>query len=341
VKEPSALLIFGLLIFLISYSLVFGIRNFALRFGLQDVPNDRSSHHTPMPRGGGLAVVLLVIVVTLIGALLKEIPYVLAACLGCGLPVALVGMIDDIRHLSAKSRIIVHLFSATGVASFICISAASRLNSVPITAILLGALIIFYLAWMTNLYNFMDGIDGIASTQGITVTMITMTIAFQKGNFPLGLVALVLSSALLGFIIHNWHPARIFMGDVCSGFLGFTFGVLALWGALDNTIPFPTALILMGAFIVDATYTLLRRLLRGELVYQAHRLHSYQKLARIGHSRVCLALAALNILWLAPAAYSSMKFPEHSWLILLGSYVPLVALAYLVKAGIPEDREWS
>ena len=160
------------------------------------------------------------------------------------------------------------------------------------------------IVWLLNLYNFMDGIDGIAGIEAVTVGAGCAVVAFVVG-YPAGAIAcLLLAAASAGFLAWNFPPARIFMGDAGSGFLGVVFGVLAVDASRQTPELLWSWLILLGAFIVDATVTLLRRLIRGERVYEAHRSHAYQHAARaIGkHRPVTLAIGAINVLWLLPLA---------------------------------------
>jgi Fuc2NAc and GlcNAc transferase len=199
------------------------------------------------------------------------------------------------------------------------------------------------LVWVLNLFNFMDGIDGIAASEAIFVALggalLTAAAAPAAG---IGALAWLLAAACAGFLWWNWPPARIFLGDVGSGYLGYVIGVLALAAARTDPTAVWIWLILGGAFFVDATATLLRRALRGERPHQAHRSHAYQWLARrwASHRRVTLTIAAVNLAWLLPCALLAARHPARAaWLVLI-ALAPLAVLAYAAGAGAREgDRE--
>lgn len=170
---------------------------------------------------------------------------------------------------------------------------------------LLGSVLAaFYLVWLLNLYNFMDGIDGIASVEAISVCLGGALLFLFVGEFKVAQVTLVLAAAVMGFLFWNFPSARIFMGDAGSGFLGIVLGIQSLQAAWIAPQLLWSWIILLGVFIVDATFTLLRRLIRGEKVYEAHRSHAYQFASRHygRHLPVTLAVFAINFVWLLPFA---------------------------------------
>ncbi|MNQ74182.1 putative undecaprenyl-phosphate N-acetylglucosaminyl 1-phosphate transferase [compost metagenome] len=197
------------------------------------------------------------------------------------------------------------------------------------------ALAAFYLVWLLNLYNFMDGIDGIASVEAICVCLGGALLYLLIGEGGAALAPLSLAVAVAGFLFWNFPPARIFMGDAGSGFLGIALGVLSLQAAWVAPQLLWSWLILLGVFIVDATWTLFRRLLRGDKVYEAHRSHAYQYASRkFGkHLPVTLAVAMLNLGWLLPIALWVGVGGVDGVLGLLVAYLPLVWLAVRFKAG--------
>jgi len=198
-----------------------------------------------------------------------------------------------------------------------------------------------YLVWLLNLYNFMDGIDGIASVEAICVCIGGALLYAWLGDIQGALVTVLsLAAAVLGFLIWNFPPARIFMGDAGSGFLGITLGVLSLQAAAVSPELLWAWLILLGVFIVDATYTLLRRLLRGDRVYEAHRSHAYQYASRHygRHLPVTLAVTAINLLWLLPIALWVSFGGVDGTIGLLIAYLPLVFLAVRFNAGALEAK---
>jgi Fuc2NAc and GlcNAc transferase len=203
-----------------------------------------------------------------------------------------------------------------------------------------AALSVLAIVWILNLFNFMDGIDGIAASEGAFILFGAAGLQLVTADIsPNGIApALILGAACLGFLMWNWQPAAIFMGDVGSGYLGYAIAVLALESSRTNTSAVYTWVILGGVFLVDATLTLFRRLLRRERVYQAHRTHAYQWLARRwnSHSNVTVAVIAIDILWLFPCAALAAIFPTHAPWICLIALTPLAACGLVAGSGRAE-----
>lgn len=326
-----------LVVFSGSLFLTWGLRRYALARSLMDIPNNRSSHSVPTPRGGGVAIVLSFLTVILLLERLVEMPWpYIWALWGGGALTALVGFLDDHGHIAARWRLLAH-FSAA-------IWALSWLNGFPSVQLLgeefnlswLGHVFaVFYLVWMLNLYNFMDGIDGIASIQAVTACLGACVVYWVTGDTSLIWGPVLLAMAVSGFLYWNFPPARIFMGDAGSGFLGFVLGVFSIQAAWVSPKFFWVWVILMGVFIVDATFTLIRRLLRGDKVYEAHRSHAYQFASRqFGrHLPVTTAVIAINVLWLLPVAVCVGVFGLDGIVGMLLAYVPLLILAFRFHAG--------
>jgi UDP-N-acetylmuramyl pentapeptide phosphotransferase/UDP-N-acetylglucosamine-1-phosphate transferase len=268
--------------FVLCWLGVAGLRAWALRRGLLDVPNERSSHTAPTPRGGGAAVALAV----LLGAALGRLPL---GYLAGGLLVALVSAIDDLRPLPALVRLAAHVAAAGALVWGLPWPWA------------VGAAV--WVVGLTNAYNFMDGIDGIAGVQGVVAGAAWGVLGWLSGRPEVALLGALLAAGCLGFLPHNWPPARIFLGDVGSAFLGFSFAALPL--LLDARSPrsYLAGVLVVWPFVLDASFTFLRRLLRGENVLQAHRTHVYQRLTIAGwsHARVTLLYGLLATLGAALA----------------------------------------
>ena len=330
----------------LSLVLTGGLRRYALARSLVDIPNARSSHSVPTPRGGGVAIVvsfLLALPWLAVAGLASW--HLVWALLGAGAGIALLDFLDDHGHVAARWRLLGH-FAAAGWALF-------WLGGLPPVMVLghtlnLGwvghGLALVYLVWLLNLYNFMDGIDGIASVEAICVCLgaaALYALPGMAGGQAVELwLPLLLACAVAGFLAWNFPPARIFMGDAGSGFLGITLGILSLQAAWAAPQLLWSWLILLGVFVVDATFTLLRRLLRGDTIYQAHRSHGYQHAARrFGrHLPVTLTVAAINLGWLLPIALwvaSGRVDGVIGWSV---AYAPLVALAIKLRAGQREPR---
>ena len=326
-----------------SWALTSSVRRYALQSGLIDRPNARSSHTVATPRGGGVAIVVsflgLVVVLLATGSV---DPRLAAALLGSGGVVAVLGFIDDRAPIRASWRFLGHLLAAVWVLYWI-----GPLPPVPmlgvvvdlgIAATLLAAL---YLVWSINLFNFMDGIDGIASLEAIAVSLggaFVWWLTQPQGDWPL---AVAFAACVAGFLVWNFPPARIFMGDAGSGFLGCMVATLALWSSHTAPHLFWSWFILGGCFMVDATTTLVRRVARGERFSEAHRSHAYQYAARRhgSHKRVSVAYMLVTLLWLLPIAIAVAMGRLDGLVGVLVAYAPLVALAWHYKAGDRRGQE--
>lgn len=320
------------------------IRRYALARNLIDIPNQRSSHQVPTPRGGGLAIVLSfcagLFSLWLIGSLPTE---VLLALSGAGGLVAWVGFLDDRRHIAAQWRLAAHFLGAAWGLFWL-----GELPPLSVFGHLLYlgwpgyALAAVYLVWLLNLYNFMDGIDGIASIEAITVCLGgSLVYALSSPGGQDWLTPVLLLSAVAGFLYWNFPQARIFMGDSGSGFLGLTLGLLSIQAGQTEPELFWAWLILLGVFIVDATTTLLRRMIRGEALHEAHRSHAYQYASRhfAAHRQVSITVGLINLLWLLPLALLVTRGSLSGAAGLLIAYVPLVWGAFIYKAGAKEQQK--
>ena len=321
----------------VSFLATGALRKYALARSLIDVPNARSSHSVPTPRGGGVAIVLSFLVALPILAWTGAITWLLAlALLGAGGWIAVIGFLDDHGHIAARWRLLAHFGGAAWALCWIGGMAAFTVFGQDVHLGWFGYVIgAFYLVWMLNLYNFMDGIDGLASVEAICACVGACLVYWIGGYASLGIAPAMLAMAVLGFLIWNFPPARIFMGDAGSGFLGLVLGVLSLHAAWSDPVFLWAWLILLGVFIVDATFTLIRRLLRGDKVYEAHRSHGYQYASRkVGsHRPVTVAISAINLLWLVPVAILVVMRYLDGAVGLILAYVPLVLLAFKFHAG--------
>lgn len=316
------------------------LRRYALAKSVLDIPNARSSHSVPTPRGGGVAIVATFLLSLAVlweeGSADQSIIF---ALLGSGALVAILGFMDDHGHIAARWRLLGHFLAAAWVLVWIKGLPVLRVFGLDLEFGWLGFLFAaVYLVWMLNLYNFMDGVDGIASVEAITVCLGACALYLFSDFDQLLLVPLLLVMAVVGFLYWNFPPARIFMGDAGSGFLGIVLGALSLQAAWVSQKLFWCWLILLGIFVVDATFTLLRRLIRGEKVYEAHRSHAYQFASREygSHLPVALAVALINVLWLLPVSLSVLFFDVDGVLGVVVAYVPLLFLALRYRAGALE-----
>lgn len=330
-------LLLVLVVFVLSLVLTGGLRRYALARSLMDIPNSRSSHSVPTPRGGGVALVLGFLLALPVLAVLGAISWAATwAFLGAGAGIALLGFLDDHGHIAARWRLLGHFAGSIWALFWF-----SGLPPIELFGFMLDlgwfghVLAAVYLVWMLNLYNFMDGIDGIASVEAICACLGACLLYWLAGFDSLTIAPLVLAMAVAGFLYWNFPPARIFMGDAGSGFLGIILGLLSLQAAWVSPMLLWVWLILLGVFIVDATVTLMRRLLRGDKVYEAHRSHAYQFASRQygRHLPVTLAVAAINLFWLLPVAACVVLWGLDGALGLILAYVPLVILAVKFHAG--------
>jgi Fuc2NAc and GlcNAc transferase len=265
-------------------------------------------------------------------------PAATTALIGGGIGVAVVGFVDDHGHIAARWRLLAHFFCASWILYWIGIPCFEWMGATVDFGPGAAVLAALYLVWMLNLYNFMDGIDGIAGVEALTVGAGGTAVYWVAGMSMGGDTVLpaLLAAAALGFLAWNFPPARIFMGDAGSGFLGLMLGAFSLQAAMVRPALFWCWLVLLGVFIVDATVTLIRRLLRGERVYEAHRSHAYQHASRKfgAHRPVTLAVAALNIFWLLPWAMAIASGRVDGVVGLVVAYIPLLALALRFRAGL-------
>lgn len=325
---------------LVSLALTGRLVASARRMGMLDVPNERSSHSHPTPTGGGLAIIAAVIPAVPVAWLAGAIDGHLAMALVGGVGIAAVGFIDDRRTVSPGARLIVHVLAAAWALAWVGGVPPVQLGTTVFNLGWVGHGVgIVAIVWVLNLFNFMDGIDGLAGSEGAFVTgagaMLVLAVGQSTDSAP---VALMLSAACIGFLRWNWPPARIFMGDVGSGFIGYVIAILALASAHTDAGALFAWLILGAVFVVDATVTLVRRLTRGERVYQAHRSHAYQRLSRRwkSHRRFTLSALAVNILWLLPLATAALIYPESAAWLTVVAMVPIIAVACSAGAGLPD-----
>ena len=324
-------------ILIASCALTWAFRRYALINSLLDIPNHRSSHVEPTPRGGGLAFVFCFILVVLSLAYLKIIHSTMFITLvGFGTFIAILGFLDDHRSISAKWRLPGHFIACGFALYFLGGMPDITIFSWTLSAgLLTNVFAVFYLAWLLNLFNFMDGIDGIAAVEAVTVCLSGVLIYFLHHHDIEMLLPFSLAVSVSGFLFWNFPPARIFMGDAGSSFLGFVLGLFSIQAAQITPSFFWSWLILLGVFIVDASVTLLRRAVNGERVIDAHRNHAYQHACRYygKHRAVTLRVLIINLSWLLPLAIAVSNDVIDGFIGLLIAYIPLVFLAFKFNAG--------
>jgi Fuc2NAc and GlcNAc transferase len=275
---------------LISFALTYFVRYMAIKRKLMDFPNDRSSHDTPVPRVGGIAITITWYASLSILYLFNHIDKSLYYALLCGLPIAIISFIDDIKSISAWFRLLIHFIAAISAFYFLGGLRQFLLFDTGFSYIyFIYPVFIIGMVWFINLFNFMDGIDGFASNESIAISLVLF--AFSGNIVPLLLIACV-----SGFLYWNLSSKRIFLGDTGSTQLGFILIVLGLYFHNKFNLSILNWLMIAGPFWFDATYTLFLRWRNKEKLSEAHRKHAYQRLVQAGysHKKVNLILIIIN-----------------------------------------------
>lgn len=321
--------------------------HYAWRAGWWEPISARSSHARPTVTGGGIALVVgwLGLSVTLSWFLPHPYAGLSAeslALLAFGtLLIAGVGLWDDLTPLPILPRL-----GAQSLAVFAVLIAIGLPEPLRFGDFWFGELMGYLLTalagvWFVNLFNFMDGIDGIAASEAIFVAAMAAWLLSLAGYADLASGWAILVGLGLAFLFWNWAPARLFMGDVGSGFLGFIVMAGLFLAVEQGGLKLVTALILPAAFVCDTTFTLLRRIMRGDAWYQSHRMHAYQRLAKRwgSHGWVTFALMSVNILLIGPLAWWVERYLEGAlaWVVLVATYAVLLVLVARLGAGRLED----
>lgn len=279
---------------IVSFAAIVAVRAYAVRAGVIDRPNARSSHEVPTPRGGGLAILAGASISVAFLATLGVVHRRDAVILGAGAwSLAALGWVDDHSSLRASTRLAIQV--AVALLTVASVGGLPHLQFGALTLHLgrmgIGVAVIG-LVWSTNLFNFMDGIDALAASQASLIFGAIGALLLSRGDSSLGTIAIVLGSASLGFLPWNWPRARIFLGDVGSAPIGYLIGAIGIVSENRRDVPLLITVMISGVFIVDATITLLRRLMRGERLSQAHRNHAYQRLSRAFNSHGIVSFGA-------------------------------------------------
>lgn len=323
-------------LFVLSVIFTAGVKKVAESAQLIAIPTHRSSHVVSTPVGGGLAMVLVYALALLFLLFNGMVVGSELAVLCASLPIAAVGLVDDRSHVDFRFRLAIQIAGAIWVLALVGTLPPLTVGSMQLDmAFATWVLVPLALIWLTNLYNFMDGIDGLAGMETCCVTVAAGLLLVQAGDLSLALICLALFAGSAGFLVWNWPPAKIFMGDVGSGFIGYTLGLVALLSHYHESMSLWSWVLLLGVFIVDATFTLVRRVVRGEPWYQAHRSHAYQHATQKfgSHQIVSVAVLLINVLWLIPLAWLAGKHPEYGVYLTVLGIVPLAVLAKLFHAG--------
>jgi Fuc2NAc and GlcNAc transferase len=304
-------MILYLSVFLISFIFTWVVKYIAIKKSIIDIPNDRSSHTFPTPRGGGLAVVIVFFVGLTYFFFEGQIDKHLFYALLSGLPLTLIGFADDVISLKPGVRFLVQ-FVCAGLALFFLGGLYLQLIVFNLNMVwLLTPVAFIAIIWSINLFNFLDGIDGYIGSE---IIFIGFSIFFLTGEN----IGILLVTSVGGFLFWNWPKAKIFMGDVGSTFLGFTIAILAIYHQNNHITTLPVWLILTSVFWFDATLTIFRRIKNKEKLSQAHRKHAYQRIVQAGfsHQKTTLWALAINIVGLG-LAWLANTFKTYNLVFLI------------------------
>jgi len=300
--------VFALLTGLLSYFSSHQAMAMAIKAGMLVPPGSRQSHQVVTPAGGGLGLIFSIVVMSIMLQFLSPLPdFWWQKMLPGMLALALIGWRDDKEPVSSLARLLVQLAVTLWLLGFGWLQ-----FSVQEVALYVGA--VLAVVWMMNLYNFMDGSNGMAGFQGVFAGVMLSILFFLGGHYAMALMSLIVAAACAGFLPLNFPHARVFMGDVASVPLGFVFASLAIYGLHTGAFEWPVAILTMSVFIVDATLTLSVRVIRGERWYTAHAQHIYQRLIAHGwtHSRVLMVYQSINVMLVLPAILLAEIYPHYA-----------------------------
>jgi Fuc2NAc and GlcNAc transferase len=326
---------------ILSLGVAWLIYRHATRLGVVQDPNERSSHERPTPSGGGLGIVAGG---TLGGAYaMWSMPGSAFVVAVLALALGIIGYIDDRRQVPAAARLIAQLLLVASMVWALQPVSLADAVGLPLPVELAVIAIVIAAVYWINVFNFMDGIDGLAASQAIFMIGAAILLVFDTtaaGWSPLILWLFAIAAATFGFLLLNWPPAKIFMGDAGSTYLGFMIAFAAPATIAAGWLTVLQWLILGALFISDATITLIRRALRGEPVMHAHRLHAYQHLARRwqNHLPVTLVYTGINVFWLLPLAWFVGEAPSSGPVAVATAYLPIALLLLLAGAGRREAK---
>ena len=302
-----------------------------------DVPNSRSSHDYPKATGGGIAFagIFAVVIIYVFRDMNpgENFYHILVFSLG----LAVMGLVDDVFHLGIWARIGPQI-AVVAITLYLL-----GVPEIPLLGVTLHPgwfsylMVAVALIWFINLFNFMDGIDGIAATEAIFVNAGILFITLSADNAILKTLLPVLIAVLGGFLTFNLPPSKIFMGDAGSNFLGYLLGVICMLSTTTGITNIWVWCILAGVFIMDATFTLLSRVWAGETWYHAHRSHAFQ-LAAVrfnSHGRVVLIMMGINLFWLLPLAWLAQQYADKGLLITILAWIPLAFLVWVIRKSSP------
>ena len=324
--------LFTLFSFVVSAWLTWRFIKPTSRFYIVDYPNKRSLHTQPTPRSGGIAILAAVVIGSFFQVWWSNEQDGIVLWIGLALlVVATVSFLDDRSDVPVAYRLVAHVVGAIllllgGLSSYTVV-----LPGIDwILPVWSGNIMsLLFVVWMINVYNFMDGMDGFAGGMAVSGFGTFAVLGLLAGATLFSLLNMVVASAALGFLVFNFPPARVFMGDVGSSMLGFLAAAMSLWAEHERLFPLWIAVLVFSPFVVDASVTLIRRLLRGEKPWQAHKTHYYQSLVQSGwgHRRTVL-LEYIVMLGCGASALWAVRLPEQAQLMLLTGWALFYAVFF-------------
>ena len=302
----------GLIAGILSYICCARVLAIALKSGMIVHPGERQSHQHATPTGGGLGIVISIVATATCLELILSLPdFWWKNVLPGVLLLTIVGWRDDRLPVSALLRLLIQLAVSIWLLGF-------GWWEISIREIVIFAVSLLAMVWLMNVYNFMDGSNGMAGFQGVFAGL-AMAVLFQiDGEYAMAIIAVTVAAACAGFLPLNFPRAKVFMGDVSSVPLGFIFASLAFYGTQTGSLGLPLSILIMSVFLVDATLTLLSRAFRGERWYTAHAQHVYQRLIAKGwsHHRVLVIYQSINVLLVLPAIVLAKIYPQYALMVL-------------------------
>jgi len=326
---------FPLIAFVVSFLGIYFLKKYALQLNLVAIPNERSLHNKVTPRGGGVIIAIIFLsfnLVFYINSQMKTAEFL--ALFGGGLIMSVTGFLDDILELKASIRFLIQflvvgwgLYWVGGIPSIAFFEGLTGLY------VIANAVAVVVLVWFINAFNFLDGIDGLATS---SVTFFSLSVGgyfLWQGIEPYGSLLIILAAGSLAFLYFNWPPAKMFLGDAGSTFFGYFFGVMLIITVKNNSISIWTWLIVFAYFLTDTTTTTFLRLCLVKGWYRPHRSHAYQNLARVldSHKFVTSLITGINVFYILPLAYLSTQYQQYGWLAFLVSFLPI--LVFVLKYG--------
>ena len=324
-----------LIAFVLSFLGVYFLKKSALRLKIVAIPNERSLHNKVTPRGGGVIIAIVFLAFLLVFYITRQIMVAeFLVLFGGGLIMAVTGFLDDILELKASIRFIIQFFAVGwGLYWIGGIPSTVFFERLPVLYAIANAVAVVALVWFINSFNFIDGIDGLA-TSGATFFSLSIGGYFLwQGIEPYGSLLIVLAACSLAFLCFNWPPAKMFLGDAGSNFFGYLFGAMILITVKNGNLSIWTWLIILAYLITDTTTTTFLRLCLVKGWYHTHRSHAYQNLARVldNHKFVTCLITGINVFYLLPLAYLSIQYQHYAWLAFAASVIPI--LGFVLKYG--------